>query len=171
VALQPAFEQLWSRLHELRDAVLAMQLTVVEDRPRGSDVVPVQDLGEAVGDLLAAVQEALAAASDGLAAAGSRSEPAAVPEPLLRAQAAANAAARLLATGVADRARLADLDDLARSRGRAWALWLSGVTEAVDRCGPPLWETQQSLMSCWSELTDRLVGRLVPPTADTASQL
>lgn len=171
MALEAALEDLWSRLHELRDAIRAMQLTVVEDRPRGSEVVPVQALGEAVGDLLAAVQEALEATSGGLGASRTRGDPGAVRDALIRAQEAANHAGRLLADGVADRARLGDLDDLARSRGRAWALWLAGVTEAVDRCGPPLWAVQRSLLGCWSELTDRLAGQLAPPATDTTRRL
>jgi hypothetical protein len=170
MAMEPAFQYLWTRVHEARDAVVVMQLTVVEDQPRDSDVVPVQALGDAVGDLLAVVQETLEATSDGLRALGANSGPGAVRDALLRAQQAANKAGRVLANEVADRARLGDLDALARSRGRAWGPWMAGVAEAIDRCGPPLWDVQQGLLNCWSELTDRLTEPLTPPAPGPARQ-
>lgn len=168
MAMDAALEQLWRCTHELRDAVVAMQLTVVEDRPYGSDVVPVHALGDAVGDLLATVQETLEATSDGLRAVGDRSGPVAVRDALLRAQQAANKAGRLLADEVADRARLGDLDALASSRGRAWGPWMAGVDEAIDRCRPPLRDIQEGLLHCWSELTDRLTEPLAPPATGLA---
>jgi hypothetical protein len=167
MALDSALEGLWTGVHGLRDAVVAMQLTVVEDRPHGSDVVPVQALGDAVHDLLAAVQETLEASSDGLGALRAGGGPGAVRGPLLGAQEAANEAGRLLADQVADRLRLGDLDALAHSRGRAWELWMTGVTEAIDRCGPALWAVQEGLLTCWSELTDRLTVPLAPPATGT----
>jgi hypothetical protein len=170
MSMESTFEDLWTRVHELRDAVVAMQLTVVEDRPRDSDVVPVQALGNAVGDLLGAVQEALEAASDGLGAVRTRGDPRAVRGALLQAQAATNTAGRLLAEEVGDRARLGDLDALAGSRRRAWGPWMAGVTEAIDRCGPPLWDVQQGLQNCWSELTDHLTEPLAPRATGPARQ-
>jgi hypothetical protein len=166
--MEPAFEHLWTRVHGLRDAVMAMQLTVVEDRPPDSDVVPVQALGDAVGDLLAAVHDLLEAASDGLGAVQARGETRTVRDSLVRAQEAANLASRLLAEEVGDRARLGDLDGLARSRRRAWGPWMGGVTEAIDRCRPPLWEVQEALLTCWSELTDRLTDPLAPRATSPA---
>lgn len=168
MALEAAFGSLWRQVHELRDAFIAMQLTVVEDRPHESDIVPVQALGDAVADLIGVVQEMLEGTSDGLGAIRTGGKLGAVRGALLRAQQAANDAGRLLASDVADRARLRDLEDLAGNRGRAWGLWMAGVTEAVERCGPPLWDVQRELLSCWSELTDRLVERPAAPATDTA---
>jgi hypothetical protein len=168
VALDPPFEHLWARVHGLRDAVVAMQLTVVEDRPPDSDIIPVQALGDAVGDLLAAVQDLLVAASDGLGAVRARGEPRAVRDALVRAQEATNQAAQLLAEEVGDPARLGDLDGLARSRRGAWGPWMGGVTEAMDRCRPPLWDVQRALLGCWSELTDRLTDPLAPRATSPA---
>jgi hypothetical protein len=156
MTLEPALKDLWMCVHGLRDAVVAMQLMVVEDRPRDSDVVPVQALGDAVGDLLAAVQDAVEATSSGMRAVQASREQGAVCGALLRTQEAANHAGRLLAYAVADRARLGDLDDLARRRGAEWGHWTAGVVEAIDRCWRPMWDLQQGLLSCWSELTDRL---------------
>ncbi|HEX8863116.1 MAG TPA: hypothetical protein VGC06_29280 [Actinomycetes bacterium] len=166
MTLESAFESLWQQAHELRDAVRAMQLTVVEDRPNDSDVVPVQSLGDAVGDLLGAVQEVLEATGDGLRAVVAGSGAGAARGALLRAQAAANDAARRLSSDVAERARLRDLEDLADSRGRAWRPWMAGVAEAVDRCGPPLWDVQCCLLTCWSDLTERLAE---PPAAPSTT--
>jgi hypothetical protein len=170
MALEPAFEHLWTRVHGLREAVVAMQFTVVEDRPRNSDVVPVQSLGDVVGDLLAEVQETLEATSYGLCAVRARNQPGAVRCSLVRAHRSANQAGWRLADGVADRARLEDLDDLARRRGPAWGSWLAGVVDAIERCRPPLRDVQESLLVCWSELTDRVPGLLEPPATDTTDQ-
>jgi hypothetical protein len=170
MALQSAFENLWTRVHALRDAVAAMQLMVVEDRPCDSDVVPVQTLGDAVSDLLGSVQEALEATSDGLRALRALGKPSAARGALVRTHEATNKASRRLASEVADRARLGDLDDLARTRGRSWGPWMVGVGEAVDRCGPPLWDVQQGLLACWSELTDRLAEPLVPIATSPARE-
>jgi hypothetical protein len=171
MTLDSALEHLWTRVHGLRDAVVAMQLTVVEDRPRDSDVVPVEALGDAVGDLLAAVQETLEATSDGLHAIQAGDGHGAVRGALLRAHRAANHAGRRLADDVADRARLGDLDDLTRRRGFAWRPWMAGVVDAVDRCRPPLWAVQESLLGCWSELTDRLAEPSATRATDTTRQL
>jgi hypothetical protein len=168
MAMDPALEELWRCAHELRDAVMAMQLTVVEDRPHNSDVVPVHALGDAVGDLLATVQEMLEATSDGLRAAGDGSGPGTVRDALLRAQQSTGKAGWVLADEVADRARLGDLDALASSRGRAWRQWMAGVDEAIDRCRPPLRDVQEGLLHCWLELTDRLIELLTPPTTSRA---
>jgi hypothetical protein len=171
MALEPAFEHLWTRVHGLRDAVVAMQFTVVEDRPHNSDVVPVEALGDAIGDLLAAVQEAFEATSGGLRAIQAGDGQGAIRGALLRAHRAANRAGRQLADDVADRARLADLDDLARRRGSAWVPWMAGVVDAVDRCGPPLWAVQESLLGCWSELTDRLAEPPATQATEATRQL
>src|SRR5215218_3215511 len=124
------FEVLWVGLHDLRDTVRALELTVVEDRPAGSDVLPVEALGTAAADLLGTVHEAVDAAAAGLRAAGPDQARAA----LRRCQERVNEAARRLATEVGAFTRRQDLHALASARGRDWPAWMAEVDHALDRC-------------------------------------
>jgi hypothetical protein len=150
------FESLWVALHELRDTVRALELTVVEDRPADSQVVPVEDLGAAVADLLGTVHEAVEAAADPLGAPGEPpAGPALARTALSRCQEHVNDATRRLATEVGAFGRRQDLHDLAGARGRDWPAWTAEVDRALDRCHVPLWTVQSALLACWLDLTDR----------------
>ena len=55
--------------------------------------------------------------------------------------------------------RAADLDDLARSEAM-WRVWVKGLSDALDRCPPCLYDVGEGLAGCWQDLLD---GVSLPP--------
>ncbi len=47
------------------------------------------------------------------------------------------------------------LHTLARTRGGEWAIWVQGVTDALNQCPQPLYDVNQALFCCWCHLVDR----------------
>ena len=55
--------------------------------------------------------------------------------------------------------RAADLDELVRSEA-VWRVWVTGLSDALDRCPPSLYEVGEGLAGCWQDLLD---GVSLPP--------
>jgi hypothetical protein len=149
-----AVDALWRSLNRLRDSLRLVQLTAVEDRPRDSDVLPVEALGEGAEDVLGIVLEGFEAAARGLFPPDAEPDRLALRRALAVVQDRVDQASLRLGFDLGSHQRLSDLDELASDRGGEWPAWTSSVRVALDQCQPPLRATQQSLLACWLELTE-----------------
>jgi hypothetical protein len=153
VSISTTVDQLWRSLNQLRDSLRLLQLTAVEDRPRHSDLLPVEALGERVEDVLGSFQE-------GFEAAAGMPPPSTEPDQLELRRALAVIQDRIdqislrIGFDLASHQRLADLDELAADRGGEWQAWTTSVCCALDHCQPSLSATQRALLACWLELTE-----------------
>lgn len=153
MAVRAAFERLWESLHRLRATVLALRLAVVEDRPAGIGVHPVQATGDGIEDLLGLVQESLDAAADGLDAA----------TPPLDGQRAGRALAgtqRIFdeigrrSSSLFAYSRLSQLARAAYERGGEWEPWVASVLESLEDYPRPMWDAHSAFLKCWEDLAE-----------------
>jgi hypothetical protein len=167
MAVAERYEQLWTRLHELREAWLELRLTVGEDRPRGEGTMLVDRLGDEVDDGLAAVEEALAAVR------------AAMQEPDdIRAGARALSTAHGRLTQVADGywrgpaslERQRQLHSLGRRRGGEWGAWVRSVDDAQGRFPASLTAVSEELRRTWLELVERAASGAISLTSSSIGQ-
>ena len=132
--------ELWVALHELRDALRVLALTLEEDHPPTRAVPePVERAVDDVADLLGDANEAIAAAATAVgagAAAGAGVASAA----LRRCQRQLTVLGRRLDDGLGAPERLDDLATVARERAGGWPSWRTGVTDGLSRVRHCLWE-------------------------------
>lgn len=133
-------------LAALEDAVCALLVTLVEDRPGGDSPALVDRLEHVAAELRGAIAESRQL----------------LPAPALQSASAIRDANRLvnelstrywneLAAYAAARAAMQIGDEL----GRSWRGWCSAVLTSIESCASPLGRVQDALLDCWSELADR----------------
>jgi hypothetical protein len=146
-----ATSELWIALHELRDALRVLALTVEEDHPPARAVPePVDRAVGDVADLLGDANEAIAAAAIAVGAG-----PVAAGDALRRCQRRLAVLGRRLDDGLGAPDRLDDLATVARERGGAWRAWRGGVIDGVGRVRHSLWEALSLLAERATHDTDR----------------
>ena len=145
MAIETAFASLEQEMSHLCDALLALRVTVVEDRPLDEGTLLVDALGDLAEELLAGAQEALVHARKG-----------ALPdchEEVHRMQ-------QRFAADLVSYERISEITRLGRSRGGEWKAWASSVRAGAEACRQPLDETGMALVACWREMA----GHTVSPT-------
>ena len=170
MAVASRVEELWHSLHGLRDSLRQLQLAAVEDRPRHSDLLPVEALGESVEDLLGVVHQSVMAAAAALVGPGAEPVPWKLRQGLAQIQDQVDEAALRIGFDLGSHQRLADLDELAGDRGGEWRAWTASVHQALEHCQPPLRATQRALLACWLELTQPGAAATRPPTPSTHAE-
>jgi hypothetical protein len=156
VALEAAFEDLTTRLRELRDILQGLRLTAVEDRPERGAVVLVETFGDVVEELAGQLEEGLTAADKARRGGGS-------PLDLNRARrflaASQEQFQRLSQTFYGDLFsydRIASLVQFARERDREWMAWVNSTRQGIERCQPLLEAVSQAYFRCWQEIAERV---------------
>ncbi|MDS4011692.1 MAG: hypothetical protein RKK15_09855 [Defluviicoccus sp.] len=156
MAIESTFFELREGHERLMEGLKALRTTVIEDKPLYGDVVLVDDLGNAVDDLLGWLEEGLATVRDAQAAV-------AHPSDLARAAGSLGKAhdrlllllRRFFGETIAYR-RLNALAQFGAARGGEWQAWLEVVFAALRQCEESLLDMQDSFLRCWQDLTERL---------------
>jgi hypothetical protein len=155
VAFELTFNELvaaWRRLHE---AVEALRVTTVEDKPLAGGVLMVERWGDQTEDSLGWAAEGLTAAMDALAAVGETVDLNRARRSLSRCQQCfARLEDQLLALESYD--RVTELMRFGRKRRGEWLAWVRSVREAAAQSGRPTMELREALVRCWQELAERL---------------
>jgi hypothetical protein len=146
------YQELWARLHDLRDVWLGLRLTVREDRPPGEATLLVERVGDEIDDGLAALDDALGAIGGALdepddVRAGGRA--------LALAHGRSADVAAAYWQGVGSPERRNELRSLARRHGRDWAAWARSVDDALQRVPVALTAVDRELGHAWAELVER----------------
>ena len=173
MALETRFNELDGRLQALGEALNDLRISVAEDRPRQGAPLLVDQLADAVMELLGWHAAAAAAAAAALAGAGRPRDLDGAQGGLLACQDGLQHIADRFAADLLNSRRLAQLGDLGRERGREWRLWAATVGGALDQCQQGLLACGQAAGNCWSELADLIscgAVRLAPlnPSAQEA---
>jgi hypothetical protein len=161
------YQQLWTRLHELREALLELRITVGEDRPQGEATMLVERLGDDVDDGLAAVEEALEAVRgamrdpDGVRAGGLA---------LSTAHERLTRAADGYWQGLGSFERRRQLHSLGRRRGGEWGAWVRSVEDSHAGFPARLTAVSDELRRAWLELVERAASGTISLTASSIGQ-
>ncbi len=154
MALETALADLHHHLHGLRDALLALRTTIVEDKPLEDDVVLVDVFGDAADDLLGLLDEALAAFQP-LA-----TDPAAARYTIMICQRQVNQITQRFGADMVSYVRIAALTRFGRRRGGEWYAWTRSVKQGLESCQQPLFDTNQAVFRCWQALTEHAAPTL-----------
>ena len=156
MALENVFKELSTQCGSLRETLLELRTTAVEDKPLRGDVVLVDELGDAADELGGWMEEALAAALEAQQAVRYPVDVECAKRSLVLCHACLNRVSNRFYIDLASYEEIAKLAGLGRERGGEWGASSRGVKEAIYRCRPHLCDLNESAFACWQELTDRL---------------
>ncbi len=156
MALESTFRDLNSQLKKLQDNLLALRLTVTEDKPLSGEAVPVDRLEDSLLDVMGFVEDCLKE---------SRMAKKAVDHPvdLDRARRALSVVQekfhrveRTFTDELVSYDKVRDLVTLSAKRGGEWPSWLSSVKHGLQECRQPLDLASKALAACWQEIAERV---------------
>jgi hypothetical protein len=168
--LDAAVVSLRRHLHALQEAVSALRVTVVEDRPVRGSVVLVDHLDNLTTDVISALEEADAHVAEAQLVDERAGTFDVVSRALRLVHGLLN---RVTATYVGELAahdRIAQLLAMGGERGREWRVWSREVKTGIDRCGAPLHQASGAILECWSELAERMTRTSVSVQATNIGQ-
>ena len=153
MALEATFVDLYNQFKRLQDNLLALRLTVAEDKPLKGEVMLVDRLEDSITDTMGSLNHCLNASLLAKKAV-------AMPD-LDRARRALNkcqeqfhSAERRFGDELVSYERLRDLATLGDKRGKEWASWAGSVKHGLEQCRDPLEGASKALAACWQELAE-----------------
>jgi len=158
MALEESVKSLPAQLDHLQDALAALRVTFLEDRPpKGADVALFDYFELGAEDVLGWLAEARAAASAALQSFETDSTDLhLLRRSLWQCQQRAHRIGRHFHFELAPFDRVCELMDLGRSRKGEWLGWAESVRDALGGCRAPLQDLNENLSVCWWELSDRI---------------
>lgn len=154
MALEASFKELQARLSTAREAFTDLRVAVVEDSPRKGAPVLVDQLGDAVTDLLGWLEEAAEAAASGLREAERPRDLEGAEAALLACAERCQQVAQRFGAGLLCCDRIVEIYDLGRERGREWRLWSGSVQEAIHHGQEGLLGAFEALFGCFREIAE-----------------
>ncbi len=156
MSLEKTFQELQAELRKLRDTLLGLRLTVVEDKPRSDEVVLVERTGNTVEDLLGWAEEALLAAGEAEQATAYPLDEHRLRKALATCQERYGRLVQQYLSDLAPYEQMAELLRFGRRRSGEWQAWTRSVKQALEDCRQPLHDVSQALFHCWQDLSERL---------------
>jgi hypothetical protein len=162
VTIESALTSAHASAGRLREAVRALALIAVEDRPRGTEVHLVTVVHDAALDLTAEAEQA-AAALQLEPLAGGISRTVSASRAVADCQAHVNALGGVLVRELAGPERLSDLAVFSHERGREAGAWAGEIVRYIETCQHLLWTDMEPALLCyWRELADTTNGTREP---------
>ena len=135
---------LWDRLHGVREALLALRLTAVEDRPAEGGTLAAERLADELEAACAEMQAAVDALDRLRGCSAAR--PA---EALADAHRHLQTAANLYWLAFGPRRSQRELHRIARTGGEQWAAWVQALWSAAENVTAELGEALDALPDAW----------------------
>jgi hypothetical protein len=156
MALETAFRELFSELGKVYDTLVALRLTVVEDKPAKGDAALVDRLEDTILDLMGLLDEALKAARAGQKSVGSTPDLNGARRAMAICQERFSRIEQTFAVDLVSYETLKDLASLGSERGRDWLTWANLVKEEIEQCRQPLNGASKALAWSWQEIAERV---------------
>jgi hypothetical protein len=156
MALEKAFQELTTRLRKLRDALMEVRLTVVEDRPVTDEAVLVDHFEYGIEDVLGWLEDGIKHAAEAEQAVGVPLDLDRARRGLSHSQEWFQRAEQRYFGDLVSYVRIEELTSFGRQRRREWQGWAESVKKGLEHCRPAMEETSQALIRCWQELAERL---------------
>jgi hypothetical protein len=167
MSVEAALQELWSRLHELREALLGLRLTAVEDRPDEGRTALTDRLADESEELAAALEEAIHAVAGALE---SQDDVDRVRAGVGVAHREIGRAAQRFWLSLGDGRRQLELVRLARRGGQPWRDWVRSVFAAAEPCASALHAADGAVRSAWDELVERAATAPIRVEANAIGQ-
>ncbi len=170
MALEKAFRDLVTCLGKARDAFHEVRLTVVEDRPRKSEVIIVDHFEYGIEDILGWLEEAF---NHGSAAEKAVALPLNLDRAvrsLTKCQALFQNVQRRYSADLVSYAKIEELIRVGRERKGEWKGWTDSVLKGLEQCRESVDQSGLALTSCWQEIAERPAGTNVTVQATNIGQ-
>jgi hypothetical protein len=155
VALKATFRGLFSELRKLHDMLIALRLTVAEDKPHKGDAALVDHLGDSILDLMGLLDGCLKSARAAQKAVGHPIDMDGARRAVTTCQEGFHKIEHQFAAELVSYEKLRDLANL-RERGTEWRLWSNTVKQGIEQCRAPLDSASKALAACWQEIAERV---------------
>jgi hypothetical protein len=156
VALEATFRELSVQLRKLNDTLLALRLTVGEDKPVKGEAALVDHFEDTILDLMGVLDECLKAARVAQKAAGYPLDLDRARRALAKCQESFHRIEQQFSADLLSYEKLKDLASLGSERGGEWLPWAGSVKHGLEQCRQPLDGTSKALAACWQEIAERV---------------
>jgi len=156
VPLEATFQGLVTELRKLQDTLVAVRLTVVEDKPVRGEAALVDQLSDSILDVMGELEEALKAARSAQKAVANVTDLNTARRALTVCQQRVHRIERQFAGELVSYEKLKDLASLGSERRGEWLPWSKSVKEGIEQCRPPMDGVSKSLAACWQEIAERV---------------
>jgi hypothetical protein len=154
MALEAAFCDLAARLGALREELIDLRTTVLEDKPLHGDAALVDVLADAIDDVLGWIEEALTDATTGRQAVEDDLNVHRARRALVACQERYLRIMRRWTLDLLSYDHLAELMRFGRRRGREWRAWTESASSALAASHRTIFDVQEALCRCWQELAE-----------------
>jgi hypothetical protein len=155
MALESSFRELSSQLRKLRDMLVALRLTIAEDKPLKGQAALVDHLEDTILDLMGSLDECLAAARGAQKSVGHPLDMDGARRALTTCQERFHQIEQHYLADLASFEKLKDLESLG-GRGGEWRSWAASAKDGVEQCRQPLDGASRALAGCWQEIAERV---------------
>jgi len=156
MALEATFRDLSRQLRMLYDMLLALRLTVGEDKPLKGEASLVDQLEDTILDVMGALDECLKTAVVAQKSVGHPLDLDRARRALTACQDQFHRMERQYCDSLASYEKLKDLASLGRDRRGEWLAWAGSVKDGVEQCRQPLDGARKALACCWQEIAERV---------------
>ena len=156
MALEATFRELSIQLRRLSDTLLALRLTVGEDKPLKGEAALVDSLEDAILDLMGLLDESLKAARAAQKAVGLPLDLDATRRALAKVQESFHRIEQQFSADLVSYEKLTDLANLGSERRGEWIPWAGSVKHGLEECRKPLDGASKALAACWQEIAERV---------------
>jgi adenosyl cobinamide kinase/adenosyl cobinamide phosphate guanylyltransferase len=170
MSLETTLAGLRRDLAHLQDAVSALRVTVIEDRPARGSVVLVDHLENVITELSSALEEADAHVTQALQQNQPNGTLDALRTALPEIHELLNRFVAKFVSELGAHDHIARLLEMGKERGREWRAWTGEVKRAIERCAVPMAAVTAAMVECWSELAERLARNSVSVQATNIGQ-
>jgi hypothetical protein len=153
VALEATFGELYNQFKRLQDNLLALRLTVAEDKPLRGETVLVDRLEDSITDTMGLLDDCLHTSRSAQKAVG-RPDLNRARRALNKCQEQFHCAGCKFREELVSYEKLRDLATLGGKRGGEWASWAGSVKHGLEQCREPLEGASKALAGCWQELAE-----------------
>jgi hypothetical protein len=156
MAMEAAFRDLLSELRKVYDTLVALRLTVVEDKPLKGDSALIDRFEDSVLDLMGLLNEALRAARLAQKEIVNTGDLHSARRALTTCQERFHRIEQQFAANLVSYEILKDLASLGSERRGEWLAWANSVKAGIEQCREPLGGASKALAACWQEIAERV---------------
>jgi len=156
VALEATFRELFTQLRRLNDTLLALRLTVGEDKPLKGEAALVDHFEDSILELMGRLDECLKAVRVAQKAVGHPLDLDGARRALAKCQESFHRIEQQFLADLVSYEKLKDLASLGSERRGEWLPWANSVKHGLEQCRPPLDDASKALAACWQEIAERV---------------
>jgi hypothetical protein len=155
VSLENTIQSLLTESRKLHDMLLAVRLTVVEDKPVRGEAALVDHLEDTILDIMGLLDDASKAARSAHRAVRNVPDLNGARRALTICQGRFHNIERQFADSLISYEKLKDLASLGNERRGEWLPWSNSVRQGIEQCREPLDAVSEALAACWQEIAER----------------